>query len=268
VVDNASRDGTVELLREEHPEALLIRNETNRGFAAAVNQAAAVARGRRLLLLNPDARPAPRCMEALAAALDARPRAARAGPQLLDPDGSPQASAWLAPGFATLAFEALFLYNLFPKCRLHAIQAGSPEPRVVDTISGACLLVDRDLFASLGGLDERFFLYYEDTDLCVRARAAGRDALLVPEARCRHVLGGSAFQDRQEFLVRFHESRRLFIEKHHPGAVGALLRAVHSAGLRARVPLYALAALLGGGAELRERSVQHAAVLRRLGQRS
>lgn len=268
VVDNASGDGSVERLREEHPDALLLENRVNRGFAAAVNQAAAVARGRRLLLLNPDARLLPRCLEILASALDARPRAVLAGPQLLNEDGTLQVSAWPAPGLRSLGFEALFLHNLFPGSRWNGVHASGDEPEAVETLSGACLLVDREFFASLGGLDEGFFLYYEDTDLCVRARAAGREALLVPGARAAHVLGGSAFQDRQDFLIRFHESRRRFLEKHHHGLRGALLRGIHAAGLRMRVPIYALASVLWGGPELRERAVQHAAVVRHLRRRS
>jgi N-acetylglucosaminyl-diphospho-decaprenol L-rhamnosyltransferase len=264
IVDNASRDGTPELVRERFPEATLIVNSSNRGFAVAVNQAARAARGRRLLLLNPDARPAPGCVAALVEALEERPSAGLAGPQLTDADGTAQASAWRGPSLLTLGFEALFLYNLFPRSRLHGLVARGPEPVVVEAVSGACLLVARDLFLSLGGLDERFFLYFEDTDLCLRARSAGREALLVPKARAVHAIGGSAFQDRRDFLLRFHESRRLFLGKHHPGLPGALMGAVHVAGLAARVPIYALASVLGGGAALRERASHHAAVLRRL----
>jgi GT2 family glycosyltransferase len=264
IVDNASGDGSPEMLRERFPEARLVENPVNRGFAAAVNQAARLASGRRLLLLNPDARPVAGCVRALAEALDARPSAGLAGPQLLHPDGSPQASAWLAPGLATLAFEAAFLHNLFPRNRLHGLSARGHEPMAVPALSGACLLVDRGLFDALGGLDERFFLYYEDTDLCVRARAARREALLVPAARAVHAIGGSAFRDRRDFLLRFHESRRRYIRKHHPGPRGAIMGAIHLAGLALRVPAYALGSLLGGGAPLRERASHHAAVLRRL----
>jgi GT2 family glycosyltransferase len=264
VVDNASRDGSVEMLREGFPEARLIVNDANRGFAAAVNQAAAVARGRHLLLLNPDASPAPGCVAALVEALASRPRAGLAGAQLVNPDGTPQTSAWLAPSLATLAFEALFLYNLFPGSRLHGLRPAGPEPAVVDTLSGACLLVDRELYSALGGLDEGFFLYFEDTDLCLRARSAGRAALLCPSARALHRVGGSAFQDRRDFFLRFHESRRRFLRKQHPGLGGSLMRGAHLAGLALRVPVYAIASVLGGGAALRERAGHNAAALRHL----
>jgi len=230
VVDNASGDGTPELVRRQAPDARLIVNEANRGFAAAVNQAARIARGRHLLLLNPDARPLPGCLERLAAELDGRPEAALAGPQLVDPDGARQPSAWTAPGLLTLAYEALLLHNLMPRSRLRLVTAPAGEPVDVECLSGACLLVRRAAFEALGGFDERFFIYYEDTDLALRARAAGHRVRLVPAARAVHLVGGSSFQDRREFRRRFHESGRLFLDKHHPGPRGAALRVLHRAG--------------------------------------
>jgi len=234
VVDNTSGDGTPELVRRQAPEARLIVNETNRGFAAAVNQAARLAGGRYLLLLNPDARPLPGCVDRLVAELDARPEAALAGPQLLDRDGAWQPSAWPAPGFLTLAYDALLLHNLMPRSRLRMVTAPGDEAVDVECLSGACLLVRRAAFEALGGLDERFFIYYEDTDLAVRARAAGHRVRLVPAAQAVHLVGGSSFQDRLVFRVRFYESRRRFLAKHHRGPKGAALRVLHGAGFAVR----------------------------------
>ena len=87
-------------------------------------------------------------------------------------------------------------------------------------VPGTCLAVRADCFRALGGLDERFFLYHEDFDLCLRAREAGWGITLVEEARVAHRVGGSAFQDRRTFVLRFEESRRQLIEKHHPGVRG------------------------------------------------
>lgn len=244
VVDNASGDGTPELVRRHAPEARLIVNESNRGFAAAVNQAARMARGRHLLLLNPDARPLPGCVNRLATELDTRPEVALAGPQLLGPDGALQPSAWPAPGWLTLAYDALLLHNLLPRSRLRLVSAPGREPIDVECLCGACLLVRRTAFEALGGLDERFFIYYEDTDLAVRARAAGHRVRLVPAAQAVHLVGGSSFQDRREFLVRFHESRRRFLAKHHQGPKGAALRILHGAGYAVRATVDRLRGLV------------------------
>jgi GT2 family glycosyltransferase len=244
VVDNASRDGAPALVTRLVPGARLIVNDVNRGFAAAVNQAARTARGRHLLLLNPDARPLPGCVSRLAAELDTRPEAALAGPQLVGPDGADQPSAWPAPGLLTLAYDALLLHNLMPRSRLRLVTAPNEDPLDVECLSGACLLVRRTAFEALGGLDERFFIYYEDTDLGVRARAAGHRLRLVPAARAVHLVGGSSFQDRREFLLRFHESRRQFLIKHHRGLEGAALRAIHWGGFAVWTAAYRLRGLV------------------------
>jgi N-acetylglucosaminyl-diphospho-decaprenol L-rhamnosyltransferase len=244
VVDNASGDGTPDLVRRQAPDARLILNESNRGFAAAVNQAARAAAGRHLLLLNPDARPLPGCISRLVAELDALPEAALAGPQLIGPDGAPQPSAWRAPGLLSLAYDALLLHNLMPGSRLRRVSPTGREPVDVECVSGACLLVRRTAFEALGGLDERFFIYFEDTDLAVRARAAGYRVRLVPAAQAVHLVGGSSFQDRREFLVRFHQSRRRYLAKHHRGPKGAALRILHGAGFAVRATVDRLRGLV------------------------
>lgn len=244
VVDNASGDGTPDLVRAQAPEARLIVNESNRGFAAAVNQAARMARGRHVLLLNPDARPLPGCIARLASELDTRPEVALAGPQLVGPDGGLQPSAWPAPGLLSLAYDALLLHNLMPRSRLRLVNAPGREPVDVECLSGACLLVRRSAFEALGGLDERFFIYYEDTDLAVRARAAGYRVRLVPAAQAVHLVGGSAFQDRRQFLVRFHESRGRFLAKHHRGLKGVALQVLHGLGFAVRVTVDRLRGLV------------------------
>jgi GT2 family glycosyltransferase len=260
IVDNASGDGAPEVLRERFPGAALILNDENRGFAAAVNQGARGASAEALLLLNPDASIAPGGLRRLLEALDGDATVGAVGPRLVGTDRRPQASAWPEPGLATLAFEALMLYNFFPRSPWHTL--ASDVARDVPCLSGACLLVRRSCFEGQGGLDEGFFLYHEDFDFCLRARAAGWRVRLVPEALAVHSLGGSAFQDRGEFFRRFHESRARLLKKHHPGLGGAVLRAVHAAGLALRVVAHALAGLLLGRPALRGQAAHEAAALR------
>jgi GT2 family glycosyltransferase len=244
VVDNASGDGTPALVTRLAPGARLIVNDANRGFAAAANQGARVAGGRYLLLLNPDARPLPGCVTRLAAELDAHPDVALAGPMLVGPDGGIQPSAWPSPGLLTLAYDALLLHDVLPRSRLRLTAPAGEQPVEVECLSGACLLVRRSAFEALGGLDERFFMYYEDTDLGLRATAAGHRLRLVPAARAVHLVGGSSFQDRREFLLRFHESRRRFLIKHHRGLEGAALRAIHWGGYAVWIAAYRLRGLV------------------------
>jgi len=243
VVDNASGDGTGEVARHVEPEALVLSNGTNLGFAAAANQGARAARGRLLLFLNPDARPAQGCVAALVAALDGPGRPGLASARLVSQGGAPHPSAWPEASLATLLFDALLLRNLAPRSRAHLIDVPSDgQPVPVPAVSGACLMARRDCWEELGGFDERFFLYHEDWDLCRRARRAGWGVLVVPAAVAIHDLGGSAFQDRAEFWRRYQESREAFIRKHF---AGWRLRA--ALGLQRRgLQLHALAAWLAG----------------------
>ena len=247
VVDNGSDDGTAAWLAARIPAERLILNRENRGFAAAVHQAAARVLGADLLLLNPDAVPEPGAIAALADALGRGPDVGIAGARLLHPDGSPQASAWPEPNAATLAFEALLLYNLFPRSPLHTLEPAGADPEDVPSLSGACLLVRADCWQRMGGLDERFFLYFEDLDLCVRARRSGYRLRLVPRARVRHHLGGSAFQDRRAFRRRFRESRRAFLRKHHPGLRGRGLVLIAALAAATRWAADTWRAGMGGG---------------------
>jgi GT2 family glycosyltransferase len=240
VVDNASDDGTALLVRERFPWTRLLEGRENRGFAEAANRGARESAGELLLFLNPDARLRPGALAALRQAFQDDPRLGLAGAQLYDPDGPRQPSAWPAPRFSTIAFDALLLRNLAPNSPLHFTEV--PEgsgPREVECLSGACLAVRREAFLALDGFDPRFFLYYEDFDLCARARAAGWGVRLVPAAGAVHLLGGSAFQDRAAFLRHYYRGRRAYLRKHHPRP--GLLWCVSLCGVAWRAFVYGLA---------------------------
>jgi GT2 family glycosyltransferase len=231
VVDNGSDDGAGTIVTTRGGIRLLV-NERNRGFAAAANQGARAARAPFVLFLNPDARLAPASLALLLAALRGRANAGFASPCLLFPDGRPQPSAWLEPSLAMLAFEALLLRNLRPRSRFdHLTPPEAGGPIEVPVIAGTCLLARRSSLDQLGGFDESFFLYYEDWDLCLRARRVGWLSLLVPAATAVHQRGGSAFLDRADFWRRFHESRDLLIRKHFRGGRRPLAQLLHRFGI-------------------------------------
>jgi GT2 family glycosyltransferase len=267
VVDNASNDDSVACVRKRAPAALVVRNDTNRGFAAAVNQAVRLARGDAVLLLNPDVVLGRGCLARLRRALDEDAALGLAGPQLFFPDGRPQRSAWAAPRLGALAFEALLLYNLLPRSRRHPLAARIAEaPEDVDALSGACLLVRRSCLESLGGLDERFFLYFEDVDLGLRARAAGWRVRLVPDARAVHALGGSAFRDRRSFWRHHETSRRQLFRKHLRGPRRLAAEGLQLVGLAVRAAAWGMAGLLSPDARLRTEAGHAAAALLLLAQ--
>jgi N-acetylglucosaminyl-diphospho-decaprenol L-rhamnosyltransferase len=196
LVDNASHDGTADAVAEHHPWVRLIRSAQNLGFAAGNNLAARHATGRVLLLLNPDALPARGCVARGLALMDSDPGVGLAGARLLADDGATQPSARMFP---SLMQEAIVLSGLaarFPKSRwfgrLDRTWADPASAAPVDWVPGAFALVRRDLFDRLGGFDERFFLYYEEVDLCRRIHAAGYRVQYWPELRVQHIGGVSA----------------------------------------------------------------------------
>src|SRR5262249_26629392 len=151
---------------------------------------------------------------------------------------------------------------LLPRSRRHPLAARIAEaPEDVGALSGACLLVRRSCLESLGGLDERFFLYFEDVDLGLRARAAGWRVRLVPDARAVHALGGSAFRDRRAFWRHYETSRRQLFEKHLRGPRRLAAEALQLVGLAVRAAASGTARLLRGDARLRTEAGHVAAAL-------
>jgi GT2 family glycosyltransferase len=246
VVDNGSKDGTVGIAREAWPGLRLIEEPQNVGFARAVNIGASVLRDcRYILLLNPDATMADGSLARLSAALDDAPRAAACGPHLRYPDGRHQISARPLPTLSSVIHDALLLYHLMPRPDL--IEQFPPDSRVtgIDCLSGACMLIRRDCFDALDGLDERFFLYGEDIDFCARVRILGRTLLLVPDATVVHAEGASAFKDRARFFEEIHRARAQYVRKHFGPIKAALALAAQVTGLALRGVLYSFGPMFG-----------------------
>jgi GT2 family glycosyltransferase len=192
VVDNGSRDGSQTMLRSEYPDVLLIENAMNAGFARANNQGAAVATAPLLLLLNSDAAVLPTALQAATSYMEANPSVGIVGCQLLNDDRSLQ-----APGetFPTLISTIVSMLPLPVAWRARYEQNRSSRDysltAFVDTVYGAALLIRRNLFAALGGFDERFYFTGEEIDLCWRARKSGYDIAYLPSAQAIHSVGGS-----------------------------------------------------------------------------
>lgn len=194
VVDNASSDGSPALVRERYPEARLRENRENIGFARANNQALAEASGRCFLLLNSDTVVGEGTLRQVVAAMEARPRAAVAGPLLLNADGSVQHSWARFPGLASEFSGRLNrAQSPYPLAAFEeARQRAEMEPFVVDWVGGACFFVRAAAAAQVGLLDDRFFMYCEETEWCHRFRRAGWETLLVPTCVVTHLGGQSS----------------------------------------------------------------------------
>ena len=218
VVDNASSDGSPQLVRERFPAVRLVELPENRGFGAGNNEGMRVASGRWFLLLNSDAWPVGEAVGELAGFGDRHPEVGIAGPRLLNPDGSLQRSVRGFPTVWRLATEYFFLRKLAPgTAALNAFYGAGFDHRTVrkaEYVMGAVLLVRREAIAQVGGFDERFFMFSEETDLCYRMRRAGWTVEFYPEAEFVHVGGAST---RAEWGRMYREQLRghlLFLAKH------------------------------------------------------
>ena len=221
VVDNASSDGAQATLAGL-PRTTVIANPRNVGFGAAVNQAARSVRAELLWVLNPDCEVLPGAFRALADTLARHPDCAIAAPQLLNADGTTQASARGEPGAWTGLFgRHTLLTRFFPNARLARrnlrsadLVASGVESAAVDWVMGAAMLIRRDRFDSVGGFDEGYFLYWEDADLCRRLRDRGHTTRYVPAARVVHAGGASARTQHAEATRAFHRSAYRYYATH------------------------------------------------------
>jgi GT2 family glycosyltransferase len=213
VVDNASTDGSPQMVRNQFPRAKLIESQENLGFARGNAVALREASGEYLLLLNPDAVLQPQAVARLCAALDACPDLGAVGAQLLNPDGTEQESWGRFPSLWTelpILNRLQAKYSPSPSCASELPGGALP----VDWLSGACLLIRRKTLEEVGLLDEDYWLYTEEADWCFRARQAGWEMALLPQAQVVHIRRAASRQRLVETMMHFYRSRLMFLLKH------------------------------------------------------
>lgn len=191
LVDNASSDGSVEMVRLEFPEVRLISNETNVGFGRANNQAMAVARGRFFFLLNSDTVIIDDSVERLVRFIESDPEIGIAGCKLLFEDGTLQSSCSRFPSIKLALLEELMLYKLLPRHKQGEILLGGYWPhdhaRDVESVWGAVMLVRREVYEQTKGFDEGIFMYGEDLEWCMRVRDFGWRTTFTPDCSIVHL---------------------------------------------------------------------------------
>ncbi|OGU12281.1 MAG: hypothetical protein A2075_11575 [Geobacteraceae bacterium GWC2_58_44] len=196
VVDNASRDDSCRMLRDKYPEVTLIENSDNVGFARANNQGFALARGRYFLMLNSDTLVVEGAIDKLIGFLNKNAEVGVCGPRNIGRDGKRQNNCDHFPGFWNSFCYYSGLGSMFPKSRLFnrcwMRYWDYGEVRDVDRMSGCSLLIRSDLYRELNGLDENFFMYFEETDFCHRAHLKGRRVTYFPDAAIIHYGGESS----------------------------------------------------------------------------
>ncbi|MDY6877300.1 MAG: glycosyltransferase family 2 protein [Chloroflexota bacterium] len=227
VVDNASTDGSVEMVRSEFPGVHLIANTDNRGFPAANNQGIAAARGRYVLLLNPDTEVVGGALATLVAFADAHPDVGMVGPQLLYPDGSVQSSRRRFPTLATAFFESTWLEPYAPRRLLERYEFLDRSADVVQDVGwlyGAAFMARREAIERVGPMDEGFFMYSEELDWCRMFREAGWRVVYLPAAQIVHHEGKSSEQVTAARHIHFQTSKVRYFRKYHGRIVAEVLR--------------------------------------------
>jgi N-acetylglucosaminyl-diphospho-decaprenol L-rhamnosyltransferase len=227
VVDNASADGSVDMVRVEFPAVRLVVNSENRGFPGAINQGISLARGRYVLLLNPDTELVRNALGTMVAFADEHPYVGVVGPQLLNADGSVQSSRRRFPTLATAFFESTWLQPYALRRLLERYYVGDqPDDRVqdVDWLMGAALMARREAIEQVGPMDERFFMYSEELDWCRRFREAGWRVVYLPTAQVHHHEGKSSEQVLPARHIHFQTSKVRYFRKYHGHVAAEALR--------------------------------------------
>lgn len=239
VVDNASSDGSLEMVRDRFPNVQWIANLDNRGFARANNQGLAIAQGKYRLLLNPDTEIRDESMDALTrmvAFLETHPRAGACGPSLYYPDGTRQHSAFRFPSLAQIYMDLFPVHWRLRESRLNGrysfAEYEKGVPFQIDHPLGAALLVRAETTTQVGLLDEDYFIYAEEVDWCMRIKRAGWEIWCVPAAKIVHHEARSTRQFRDTMFVELWKARFTLFRKQYSRVWNDAARALVRAGMR------------------------------------
>ena len=233
VVDNASSDGSAEMVQKEFPGTILVCNQENVGFSKANNQGIRTARGNYLWLLNSDTIVHAGAPASMAEFLDAHPEVSAVTCKLLNADGSIQASISNRPGPVLLFFRLTGISRMISGDKARRLLArffgfllgrtvraylapyvNGETPVEVESISGACLMLRREAIEQIGLLDEHFFMYFEDMDYCLRLRNAGLKLYYVPQGEIVHLVGQSSGGRMRAYSAHSYRAMFYFYRKH------------------------------------------------------
>ncbi len=215
VVDNASSDESVAMVRSDFPDAHLITNRENVGFAGANNQALELCQGSFVLLLNPDTVVKPQALNQLIRFLRNNEQVGGAGPRLLNGDGSFQPSCYPFPTVMREFWRLFYLDSVIPYGTYNFSSWDQRTPQDVDSIQGACLLLRKEVLDQVGLFDESYFLYSEEIDLCYRIKRAGWRLVWLPEAAIIHLGGQSSKQVARRSFLNLYQGKVMFFRKHY-----------------------------------------------------
>ncbi len=258
VVDSASADDSVAMVRNEFPWVRLIPCDENVGFPRGNNIGLAEASGMHLLLLNPDTVILEDALPKMVAYLQAHSDVGALGPQLLNPDGSIQSSRRRFPTAATGFLESTWLEGLAPGVlrRYYALDLPDDATADVDWLTGACIMVPRAIYEEIGGLDEGYYMYSEELDWCRRIKATGRRVVYFPAAQVTHHVGKSSEQAVTARHINFQRAKLRYFRKYHGRVLAGAMRVFLLSNYAWQLILEGAKGLLGSKPALRRQRVR------------
>jgi len=247
-VDNASKDGSAEMVGNEFPQVRIIRNNENKGFIIANNQGIEIAKGRYVLLLNSDTIVLDNAIAKTVRFADSQPDAAVVGCRVLNPDRTLQRTCFMYPSPLNMILSAIYLYKIFPRSRFfgreHMTWWDFNEVREVETIQGCYSLVRKQAIDQVGMMDPTYFVYGDDPDWCYRFKKNGWRVLFTPEPKIIHYGGQNVRHKPREFKLQLFGSKLIFVRLHRGRIAFALARLFTALFLLFRTPYWLAVAAL------------------------
>ncbi len=249
VVDNCSRDGSAEMIRNNFPGVRLIENSEPDGFSANHNRALRVMSGRYVVILNDDTEVLPGCFDKMYDFMKSNPDVGCLGCRILCPDGSLQQSVYRMPTLSVLFYHAFFLNSIFPNSIRIASYRNWPHNTETDVsfVIGACMMFPSELIRNIGLLDDTYYIYFEDADICKKVLDAGRRVVFFPGAEIIHHGGASMKQVGEIALHNAYRSKLIFYRKHYGAHTLPLVAALDVIGAANRIAAWSLLKIIQPG---------------------
>ena len=251
VADNESKDGSVDMVRSEFPWVRVVETGGNLGYGRANNAGLKEANGRYYFVLNSDTIVEPGALKVMRDFMDESPKVGCVGAQLILRDGSTQTSCARDPGLLAVFWEQTYLDRLLPNNKITGNYLMTDwdykDRREVEQVCGACLFVRRQAWLDIDGFDPAYFMYFEDTDFCIRIRKAGWKIVFVPEARIHHLLGassGKSWETRARMISAYNKSRYYYFNRYEGRTKGLAIKATVLLGATLRLMAWSMIALV------------------------
>jgi len=247
VIDNASVDGSADMVKKDFSQVILIENSQNRGFAAANNQGIDISKGRYVLLLNSDTIVLDNAIAKTVVFADGHQEAAVVGCRVLNPDRTLQSTCFMFPSILNMLLSCTYLYKIFPKSKFFGREQMTwwdrSDVKEVDVVTGCFMLVRQEAIRHVGTMDDGFFMYGEETDWCYRFKQAGCKIVFTPAGEIIHLGGQSSKSIRVDMLIRLRISILQFMKKHYSWLTYRIACFLVAAFFVTRLPVWVCIAL-------------------------